>query len=263
MDSTEIIGANEKAAAGISGADAATQELAVPAYAMPAEESEKPVQSPEQRRANAAERRRRERAEIEQQTQNRVDRAYTEAFRGKTNPATGLGIESEADFHRFRMESQESSRRPATAGTERPADSAGAPGSMGTDEARYRNMSRSLALGKAVGEIGRLDNAIRSPEDLLNMPSAEKFHELVLKGYALKDAFTLANFDALCERKTGAARQSALNRIREKSHMIETAVKGGGGSEIPADTLALYKKLFPGKTYVDFQRHYAKHKEKG
>lgn len=57
----------------------------------------------------------------------------------------------------------------------------------------------------------------------------------------------------------GAARQSAINAVKSKSHMVPAAERSGGTEVVvPEETKKLYRQLNPGVTDEEIKRHYAK-----
>lgn len=78
-------------------------------------------------------------------------------------------------------------------------------------------------------------------------------------GISLVDAFILVNKGVILKNSTAAAKQAALNSVNGKGH-----IRGSGGGAdvetvtIPDDVLAMYKKLNPGKSTEEYQKHYKK-----
>jgi len=116
----------------------------------------------------------------------------------------------------------------------------------------------SNALKEELRIISGLDPDIRSLADLAASPNAARFTELVKKGYAIPDAYTLANFDKLSAKREAAARQSVLNSISGRDHLRRTAPHGEGEVRIPRETLEIYREFFPGIGDAEFRAHYAR-----
>ena len=68
--------------------------------------------------------------------------------------------------------------------------------------------------------------------DLPKMASFPRFIELAQRGCGFVDAFRAANFDAIVERRAGAARQAALNEMRSTRRFEPV-----GGAAEPASDL--------------------------
>lgn len=123
-------------------------------------------------------------------------------------------------------------------------------------EQQEREAKRQLE--EQVAEIGKLDNSIKSVNDLLSHPSYDRIVERVKKGANIVDAYKLENFDALTGRNTDAAKQSVYNNINNKSHV--NTVRGTSPNDVvvPNDIMAIYKKNFPHWTEEQIKKHYAK-----
>lgn len=113
-----------------------------------------------------------------------------------------------------------------------------------------------------LAEIGKLDGSVKSLEDILAMETAPAFKEAVKRGATFLEAFKLANFDRLQqagrEESAKRAQQAALNSRRSKEHLTTSATKGTAEVAVPADTLAMYRMLMPGKSDDEIAAHYNK-----
>lgn len=114
-----------------------------------------------------------------------------------------------------------------------------------------------------LAEIHKLDPTINTVEDLLSMPSAKAFYDLVRKGNSFLDAYRLANFDRLTTARAEAARQQALNNARGKDHLTgHRTPQGTGAATVPPDVKAEYLAFNPGATDAEIQKHYNRYMEK-
>lgn len=110
-------------------------------------------------------------------------------------------------------------------------------------------------------EIQKLDPSIRSVEDLLHMPKAKEFYELVQSGNSFLNAFRLANYERLTAQAAEAARQQAQNLTRSKEHLTRTdGQRGGGAVSVPPDELRLFREMNPGASEAEIQAYYNKYK---
>lgn len=110
-------------------------------------------------------------------------------------------------------------------------------------------------------EIQKLDPSIRSVEDLLHMPRAKEFYDLVQSGNSFLNAFRLANFDLLTARAAEAARQQAQNLTRSKEHLTATVgQRGGGAVSVPPDEMRLFREMNPGASEAEIQAYYNRYK---
>ena len=104
---------------------------------------------------------------------------------------------------------------------------------------------------------------INTVEDLLSMPGAKAFYDLVRKGNSFLDAYRLANFDRLTTARAEAARQQALNNARGKDHLTGTGTpQGTGAATVPPDVKAEYLAFNPDATDAEIQKHYNRYMEK-
>lgn len=109
-------------------------------------------------------------------------------------------------------------------------------------------------------EISRLDPEIRALEDILQMDTAEEFQRLVReKGMSFLDAYKLANFERLGEKRAAAAKQSAVNLANSKNHLSASQSRGSGGVEVPADVMREYRMLMPSATEAQIRAAYGKY----
>lgn len=105
--------------------------------------------------------------------------------------------------------------------------------------------------------VQEFPDLVKQPEDI--PPEAYAKWNDGRNGITLAEAFMLVNKDKVLQRKTAAAKQAALNSVNSKGH-----IRGSGGGAdvetvtIPEETLEMYKRLNPGKSMEEYQRHYKK-----
>lgn len=130
-------------------------------------------------------------------------------------------------------------------------------------EAEQRRQAEAKARVDAeLAEIHKMDPTINTVEDLLSMPSAKAFYDLVRKGNSFLDAFRLANFDRLQTARAEAARQQAMNNARGKDHLTGTGTpQGTGAATVPADEMRAFKLFNPTATEAEITAWYNKHKK--
>lgn len=121
-----------------------------------------------------------------------------------------------------------------------------------------REAEGTRALNAAISEISKIDPSIKEVGDLLSMPNFQEFDRMVQHGYSLPNAYKLATYDTLGEKRSAAARQAALNSVNGKGHLVST--KGGAGDDvvIPQGTLDMYRRAFPGKDESWYLEQYKK-----
>lgn len=112
---------------------------------------------------------------------------------------------------------------------------------------------------REIGEISRIDPAVKSHKDLRAMDTYPQLVELFKRGNTLVDAFRLANMDSLTQAAVAAATRSAANKAANKSHLSPTRSRGSGSLTVPADVAKLYRLFNPEATNEEISRHYNKH----
>lgn len=133
----------------------------------------------------------------------------------------------------------------------------------GQEDQRRQEMAAAQARVDAeLKEIQKLDPSIREIRDLVSMPTAKEFYDLVKKGNSFLDAFRLANYDRLTAQAAEAAKQQAQNLARSKEHLTSTQAKGAGAATVPAEELAMFRQFNPGATEAEIQAYYNKYKDK-
>ena len=105
-----------------------------------------------------------------------------------------------------------------------------APG--GEEDAHAALERNGAAFARELEAIRALDPDVRGFSDLPKMASFPRFIELAQRGCGFVDAFRAANFDAIVERRAGAARQAALNEMRSTRRFEPV-----GGAAEPASDL--------------------------
>jgi len=153
--------------------------------------------------------------EAGEKAQAKIDAFYENVY-------GGYGIHSEEDYRKYMADKETSERdgRLSEAGFSK-EDILGVIKDMPEMETlrKYKEAEEARfqeeALDYCVKEIAKLDPSIKSFEDLMNAPNSETFNTLVEKGYSLKDAYMLANFDALAAKRASEAQQSTIKKISQ------------------------------------------------
>lgn len=241
--------------------------------------------TPEQRKENAAQRRRQEQQDAINQAVNDAlaqerERSKSEwtAFFSKANlknTLTGQPITTleefntwAADFEAAKLQRDLKAGKLTPEGLEKAISSNPVMQRMKEiterDEAARRESDMTAARAKIdaeLQEIHKLDPSINSTADLLNMPTAKEFYDYVRKGNTFLDAFYLANRERLAARTAEAARQQTMNNTRSKDHLNATGTsRGAGASTVPAEEMELFKLLNPTATEAEIQTYYNKSK---
>ena len=128
------------------------------------------------------------------------------------------------------------------------------------EEERQRQAAARARVEAEIEEIHKMDPTISSIQDLMAMPTAKTFYDLVKKGNSFLDAFRMANFDRLTAARAEAARQQAMNNARGKSHLTGTGPAAGtGAATVPAEEMEMFRLFNPGASDKDITAWYNKH----
>lgn len=196
----------------------------------------------EQRRENAARRRREEtRAAIQEaveteRTHARRDVEQVLQDAGLTNPTDGTPITNLEQYRAWKKARQE---QPAPAPQANPAMEA--------------------QVASELAQIRQLNPNIRSVGDLLTMPRAREFYQLVKRGNSFVDAYKLAHYDQLTQQAAAAARQQAQNLARSKGHLVAATQRGKGGASVPVEEMNLFRAFNPQASETAIQAYYNKY----
>lgn len=233
----------------------------------------------EQRRENAARRRREEtQAAINQalnQERERNDQAMKEFFAGAglKNTLTGAPITSmeeyqawKKDFDHAKLQQDLQSGKLTPEGlaqaiaqnpTIKQAEILVNKARMQAETAEREAMQAKIDA--EIGQIHQMDPSINSVEDLLAMPNADHFRQLVKRGNSFLDAYKLANYDQLTQRAAAAARQQAQNLARSKNHLTAGSQQGAGAATVPTRDLEMFRMFNPQASDSAIQEYYNKY----
>lgn len=267
--------------------DSASDGDAAEPKAEPEEDPEKkPELTTEERRANAARRREKERKEaIDAAVAAERDRIYRE-----------MGYKDAADYRAQRAEEQANLRQramkrmgltaeegealfgpPAEQADGVSSASANGPsaGNSLPESAPEADLSEEPfeggadALDRQIAEISKLDPSIKSLADLQAKPwAAEMAQALNARQFGTDEGRLVRAYKVFAQediiqarlaeaRKAG--RQEALNQQAGKEHLAPAKERAGQGlPDVPKATLAVYKQLMPNLTYEQYQKEFAK-----
>jgi hypothetical protein len=238
---------------------------------------EKPEQSREERSRHAAERRRAEQkaaidAALQQQkAEHDKQIAALIAAMNLTDPNTGKPVTTLEELNAVQKEQQQRQmQKNLREGKLLPEDlQAMIRSEMEQKEQEAKPQQQEKPAGNAafqaqvekeLAEINKLDSSVKTLEDIMQLETAPAFAAAVKRGATFLEAFQLANFDRLQkagrEESARRAKQAALNDQRSKEHLTGSSQKGSGAVSVPADTLAMYRMLMPGKSDDEITAHY-------
>lgn len=253
-------------------------------------QTEKPPQTPEQRRENAARRRREEeaqrQAQIDQavqaaraQEQERFEARMKDLFQraGLKNTITGEPITNMEQFDSWHQQFQQARlQRELKAGKLTPEGLASAIGEhpivkqaqeliqQDADRRKQQENREARAnIDAEIAQIHELDASISTLEDLTKAPYWPQLYQLTRKGYSIKDAHFLLNYERLEKAKLEAAKQQGMNNARSKDHMTGVNTpRGGGAVSVPHAEMAMFRLLNPTASDAEIQAFYNQYKKR-
>lgn len=89
------------------------------------------------------------------------------------------------------------------------------------------------------------DSGITSLKDLLNKPYAKELMRYWSRGIPLYKAYGIVNAEEIYARRAAAEKQSALNSLRSKSHLVSTGGASRADKSVPMEVMEQYREFFP------------------
>lgn len=129
-------------------------------------------------------------------------------------------------------------------------------------ETKARDEQARIHIEEEIKAIGKYDPTIKSVDDLLALDSYGAIYEKVQKGYALSDAYILANHEKIMQDTANKTKQAALNSANGKNHMTPTSSRGEGAVSVPNDIKDSYRMFNPTATDAEISKHYNKYLRK-
>lgn len=116
-------------------------------------------------------------------------------------------------------------------------------------------------IQRELAAIHQMDESVSTLEDIRKMDTWDKFQDAVMnRGYSFLDAFRIANFDAIMERKredaSRRAAQAALNNARSKDHLAASRSQGTGAVAVPAGDMELFRAMLPKASEQEITEYY-------
>ena len=243
------------------------------------EEASQGEMSLEQRRENAARRRRAEtqaaiNAAVEEE-RRKNEQAMAEFFQsaGLKNPVTGEPIQNmeqynawKRDFDRAELErnlkdgklTQEILNN-AIGQNPLVQQAAQLVKKAREQEEQQQRAAMEAQVERELEQIRQWNPNINTVDDLMQMPNAQEFYQLVKRGNSFVDAYKLAHYDQLTQQAAAAARQQAQNLARSKGHLIAAAQRGKGAATVPAPEMDLFRAFNPQASEAAIQAYYNKY----
>ena len=123
---------------------------------------------------------------------------------------------------------------------------------------------RKKAIDEEMKKITDIDCDIKTFDDLMGMERADAFAEKVRKGYSLSDAYMVVNSKKIFEKQKSAALKAAAGRFTSKRHLTGAGTSGGEMAvDVPSETYALYKAMYPDLSDSEIKKHYSKRRKGG
>ena len=238
----------------------------------------------EQRRENAARRRRAEtqaaiNAAVEEE-RRKNERAMAEFFQsaGLKNPVTGELIQNmeqynawKRDFDRARLDKdlEDGKLTQETLNNAIEQNPLVQQAAQLVQQAREQEEQQQRAAMEAqvereLEQIHQWNPNINTVADLMQMPNAQEFYQLVKRGNSFVDAYRLANYDQITQMAVDAARQQAAaagrqqaqNLARSKDHLRSGTQQGAGAATVPRGEMELFRAFNPQASEADIQAYY-------
>ena len=248
------------------------------------EEASQGEMSLEQRRENAARRRRAEtqaaiNAAVEEE-RRKNEQAMAEFFQsaGLKNPVTGEPIQNmeqynawKRDFDRAELErnlkdgklTQEILNN-AIGQNPLVQQAAQLVKKAREQEEQQQRAAMEAQVERELEQIRQWNPNINTVDDLMQMPNAQEFYQLVKRGNSFVDAYRLANYDQITQMAVDAARQQAAaagrqqaqNLARSKDHLRSGTQQGAGAATVPRGEMELFRAFNPQASEADIQAYY-------
>lgn len=248
------------------------------------EEASQGEMSLEQRRENAARRRRAEtqaaiNAAVEEE-RHKNEQAMAEFFQsaGLKNPVTGELIQNmeqynawKRDFDRARLDKdlEDGKLTQETLNNAIEQNPLVQQAAQLVQQAREQEEQQQRAAMEAqvereLEQIRQWNPNINTVADLMQMPNAQEFYQLVKRGNSFVDAYRLANYDQITQMAVEAARQQAAaagrqqaqNLARSKDHLRSGTQQGAGAATVPRGEMELFRAFNPQASEADIQAYY-------
>lgn len=113
-----------------------------------------------------------------------------------------------------------------------------------------------------IAYIARFEPKVKTVSDLAEIENYELFADYVRKGNTFADAYILANRDKVTGATAKAAASAAEAKSAGKSHMTKIGSSRGSGAEpVPKDEYAMFKLLLPEASDDQIAAYYNKYKK--
>lgn len=216
----------------------------------------------EARRNAEAEARRK--AELQQKER---DARFAQRFKGFTNPQTGAAITSEKEYFEAldaqeRIQAQQKLQESGLSADFLDKLIAQNPTVRQAQEimAQTQRQEADRQLASDLAEIAKIDPNIKSLADLAATENFQAILQMVNENHlSVLDAYKIANFDSITNKRADAAKQAAINSAKSKDHLETTntvSAKDKQNVSIPADQIGRWRESYPGLTDAELTAKY-------
>lgn len=108
-----------------------------------------------------------------------------------------------------------------------------------------------------LAQIQKMNPTIQDLNDILQMETAPAFKAYVAKGHSYLDAYRLANYDALMGAAAEKGKREQSQKEKGRSHMGRTTGHGAGAVAVPSEVMDEYRTFNPNATEAEIQAHWA------
>ena len=134
-------------------------------------------------------------------------------------------------------------------------------------EEQQQRAAMEAQVERELEQIRQWNPNINTVDDLMQMPNAQEFYQLVKRGNSFVDAYRLANYDQITQMAVDAARQQAAaagrqqaqNLARSKDHLRSGTQQGAGAATVPRGEMELFRAFNPQASEADIQAYYNKY----
>ena len=125
------------------------------------------------------------------------------------------------------------------------------------DRAQRTGAAEKADIPGQLAEIRAMDPEMTDLTAILRSEAGNRFRDYVRRGLSFTEAYTLAARDRLAGIAAERAGNAALAKNAGKAHLTATGTRGAGLPEVPADEMALFRKLNPGVSDAEIRKYYA------
>lgn len=163
-----------------------------------------------------------------------LDEEIKNLFIGQTNPFTGKAIENLSDLKDLNKMKRSAERKAMLEGAGLDEDTLNSI----LEESPYikeikgfleekRAREASEAIEKEISKISEINPDIKKFEDLFMSENFPKMNELIMKGYAISDAYILCNIEALNKKAGEKEKNNVISKIRRNKEASPGSLTGG------------------------------------